>query len=115
MRINLTRLALVICCLLLLAVDVEAAETVLTYVLSNEAPGNLVDYLIAHGHGGETMLQVLAYLKSQSNGHISDAFYNQVAAAPPGSEVFTSTLSNYAGLVGGIEICGSAALAFHHC
>jgi hypothetical protein len=88
----------------------EAAETVITYVLSNEAPGNLVDYLIAQGHGSETMLQVLAYLKSQSNGHISDAFYNQVAAAPPGSEVFTSTLSNYAGLVGGIEICGDGTL-----
>ncbi len=80
------------------------AETVLSFVVSNEAPGHLVDWLIAQGHGNDTLLQVLGYLKAQSAGVISDAFYNQVAAAPPGSEVFTATLGNYAGLDGGIEI-----------
>ncbi len=38
------------------------------------------------------MLQVLASLKSQSNGIISGEFYNQVAGAPPGSEVFCAIL-----------------------
>jgi hypothetical protein len=82
-----------------------ATETVTTFIISNEAPGHLVDWLIANGYGDDTLLQVLAYLKSQSNGAIPDAFYNQVAAAPLGSEVFSARFSNYAGLIGGIEIC----------
>jgi len=87
-----------------------AAETVTSFIISNEAPGHLVDYLIAQGHGDETLLAVLGYLKDRSGGIISDAFYGQVAGAPPGSEVFTSTLGNYAGLAGGIEICADGTL-----
>lgn len=79
-------------------------ENVTSFIISNEAPGHLVDWLIADGHGSETLIQVLAYLKAQSGGVISEAFYNQVAGAVPGSELFIATLSNYAGLVGGIEI-----------
>ena len=82
----------------------------LTIVISNEAPGFLVDHLIAQGHGNETLFEVLGYLKPLSNGIISDTFYNQVAAAPPGSEAFTATLDNYARLVGGIEICSDGTL-----
>ncbi len=70
-----------------------------------------MDWLIVQGHGNKTLLQVLGYLKAQSGGVISDAFYNQVAAAPPGSEVFTATLSNYAGLVGGIEIAADGTIS----
>lgn len=55
-------------------------------------------------------MQVLGHLKAQSGGVISDAFYNQVAAAPPGSEVFTARLSNYAGLSGGIEIAADGTI-----
>ncbi len=91
-------------------VRTTAVETVTTFVLSNEAPGHLVDYLIAQGHGNETLLQVLGYLKAQSGGVISDEWYNQVAAAPPGSEVFTARLSNYAGIVGGIDIAADGSL-----
>ena len=80
------------------------AETVYSFILSNEVPGHLVDWLIAQGHGNETLFQVLGYLKAQSGGVISDAFYNQVAAAPPGSGVFIEHLNPFAGLVGGIEI-----------
>jgi hypothetical protein len=87
-----------------------ATETVTTFIISNEAPGHLVDWLIANGHGDDTLLQVLAYLKSQSNGAIPDAFYNQVAAAPPGSEVFTAKPGNYAELVGGIEIAADGTV-----
>ena len=85
-------------------------ETYTSLVISNEAPGLLVDHLIALGHGGETLLQVLSYLKAQSGGVISDAFYNQVASSQPGSEVFTAKLNNYAGLDGGIEICGDGTV-----
>lgn len=88
-----------------------AAETVLSFVVSNEAPGHLVDWLIAQGHGNDTLLQVLSYLKAQSGGVISDAFYNQVAAAPPGSEVFYARLRDYAGLVGGIEIAADGTIS----
>ncbi len=86
-------------------------ETVTTFILSNEAPGHLVDYLIAQGHGNETLFQVLGYLKAQSGDVISDEWYNQVAAAPVGSEVFTALLLNYAGLSGGgIEIAADGTL-----
>jgi len=89
----------------------EAVTTVYSFIISNEAPGHLVDYLIAQGHGSETLLQVLSYLKGQSGGIISDAFYNQVAGAQPGSEVVTATLINYAGLVGaGIEIAADGTI-----
>jgi hypothetical protein len=86
-------------------------ETWTSIVISNEAPGYLVDHLIAMGHGGETLFQVLGYLKAQSGGVISDAFYDQVAGAVPGSEVFTATLNNYAGLDGGIEICADGTIS----
>ncbi len=85
------------------------AETVYSFILSNEDPGHLVDWLIAQGHGGDTLFQVLGYLKAQSGGVISNAFYNQVAGALPGSEVFTAHLNDYAGLVGGIEIAADGS------
>lgn len=87
-------------------------ENVTTFIISNEAPGHFVDYLIAEGHGSETLLQVLGYLKAQSGGIISDEWYNQVAAAPSGSEVFTGLLLNYAGLSGGgIEIAADGTVS----
>ena len=62
--------------------------------VSNEAPGYFVDYLLAQGYGNQTFFQLLGYLKLQSNGIISNTFYNQVASAPPDSFVFT-TLNEY--------------------
>jgi|GEM_PF-3224813 hypothetical protein len=87
------------------------AQTVISFVISNESPMHFVDWLINHGQGGQTLLEVLGYLKMQSGGIISDAFYNQVAAAPAGSEVFTAKLDNYAGLIGGIEICADGTIS----
>lgn len=79
-------------------------ETVLTLNISNEAPGRLIDALISQGHGDDTLFEVLGYLKDQSGGGIPDAFYQDVAGAPAGSEVFTAHLSDYAGLEGSLEI-----------
>ncbi len=90
---------------------VTEVETVTTFILSNEAPGHLVDHLIALGHGDDTLFEVLSYLKSQSGGIISDEWYNQLAASLPGSEVFTARLSNYSGLVGGIEIAADGTIS----
>jgi hypothetical protein len=78
--------------------------TVTSFVISNEAPGHLVDVLIAQGHGNKTLFELLGWLKARSGGVISNQWYNQVAAAPVGSEVFTATFGNYRGLDGGIEI-----------
>ena len=83
---------------------VTTVYTHYSIVISNEPYGFLVDTLIALGHGDETLFEVLTYLKPQSNGAITEAFYNQVAASPPGSSVFVDILGNYAGLQGGIEI-----------
>ena len=55
-------------------------QVLYSLIISNEAPGRLVDYLIAQGHGNDTLFQVLGYLKAQPGGVISDAWYNQVAA-----------------------------------
>lgn len=79
-------------------------ETVLTLNLSNEAPFHLIDALIAQGHGDDTLFEVLGYLKDQSGGGIPDAFYQDVAGAPVGRDVFTAHLSNYAGIEGSLEI-----------
>ncbi|OQB24339.1 MAG: hypothetical protein BWY10_02622 [Chloroflexi bacterium ADurb.Bin180] len=69
--------------------------TVLTLNISNHAPGRLIDALTAQGHGNQTLFQVLGYLKAQTGAAIPDAFYQDVAAAPAGSEVFTARLRAY--------------------
>ncbi|MDX9953014.1 MAG: hypothetical protein RBT75_02915 [Anaerolineae bacterium] len=79
-------------------------ETVLTLNLSNQAPGRLINSLISQGHGDDTLFEVLGYLKDQSGGGIPDAFYQDVAGAPVGRDVFTAHLSDYAGLEGSLEI-----------
>jgi hypothetical protein len=73
--------------------------------VSNEAPGYFVDYLVAQGYGERTFMQVLDYLKPQSNGIISDTFYNQVAGAPPDSFVFTTLNDYFEDFEPGFEIC----------
>lgn len=86
-----------------LAMDTYS-ETVLTLNLSNHAPGRLINSLMSRGYGDDTLFEVLGYLKDQSGGGIPDAFYQDVAGAPAGSEVFTAHLSDYAGLEGSLEI-----------
>jgi len=83
-----------------------ADVTVLTVLLSNEAPGRLIDRLIAQGYGDDTLYDVLSYLKAQSGGVISDAFHTQVTNSPAGMSVFTTRLSRYAGIDWGVCIAG---------
>lgn len=85
-------------------------ETVLTLNISNEAPGRLIDGLIARGHGADTLFEVLGYLKDQSGGLIPDAFYQAVGGAPVGSEVFTAHLSSYAGTASSLEISADGTI-----
>ncbi|MCX6223908.1 MAG: MBG domain-containing protein [Bacteroidia bacterium] len=69
-----------------------------TFVLSNEAPGYLIDHLIEAGYGNSSMYEVLVALKPTSGGVISDEFLATLASCPAGSEIFTAGLFNFAGL-----------------
>lgn len=85
-----------------------AWNTVTCLMVSNEAHGYLVNALLAQGYGDQTFLQVLAYLKTFSNGIISDTFYNKAASAPAYTDVFYR-LNDYSGggygVTQGFEIC----------
>jgi len=74
-----------------------AADTALTFVLSNEAPGYLIDNLIANGYGDSCLHSVLVALQPLSGGVISEAFLDTLAALPVGSEIFSTRLANYTG------------------
>jgi hypothetical protein len=69
-----------------------------TFVLSNEAPGYLIDNLIANGYGDKNLFEVLKALQPVSGGAIPLEFVNQLAACPPGSDIFTSVLHYFGGL-----------------
>lgn len=69
-----------------------------TFVLSNEAPGYLIDNLIANGYGEKNIFQVLTALQPISGGSIPMEFVNLLAACQPGSEIFTANLANYTGI-----------------
>jgi subtilisin family serine protease len=65
-----------------------------TIVLSNEAPGFLIDKLIAAGFSYSNLYDVMVSLKPTSGGVITDEFLNSLAACPAGSEIFTATLND---------------------
>ncbi len=69
-----------------------------TFVLSNEAPGYLIDKLIANGYGNNNLFEVMTALQPVSGGTIPLEFMNQLATCPPGSDIFTAALYNFAGL-----------------
>jgi hypothetical protein len=69
-----------------------------TFVLSNEAPGYLIDNLIANGYGDKNLFEVLKALQPVSGGAIPLDFVNQLATCPPGSEIFSAELKNFGGL-----------------
>jgi hypothetical protein len=69
-----------------------------TFVLSNEAPGYLIDKLIASGYGNNNLFEVLTALQPVSGGAIPLDFLNQLAACPAGSDIFTAQLNYFAGL-----------------
>ena len=75
--------------------DTDPSAT--TFVLSNEE-GGLIDQLIAEGHGGDTMYEVMQLLQPMSGGAIPASFMSALAATPADSEVKTVTLNNFSGL-----------------
>lgn len=79
--------------------DPAASGEAVTFVLSNEQ-GHLIDQLIAAGHGGKNLYQVMQLLQPQSGGVITDEFLQTLSSCPADSEVFNpgSSLSNFAGL-----------------
>jgi hypothetical protein len=85
-----------------------------TLILSNElgatTGGGLIDRLIAAGHGSDSLYQVLLLLAAQPGSNIPTAFVVEVGNNPPGSEVFTATLSNFAGLNNPVGINGDGTL-----
>ncbi|MCX6223909.1 MAG: T9SS type A sorting domain-containing protein [Bacteroidia bacterium] len=90
-----------------IAQTTSVPDTALTFVLSNEAPGYLIDNLIAAGFGNSNLYEVLVMLKPASGGVISDEFLAALASCPAGSEIFSaalSPLSAFAGLNGPVCI-----------
>jgi YVTN family beta-propeller protein len=63
-----------------------------TFVLSNEG-GGLIDRLIAAGHGGESLYEVLQFLQPSLGGVIPDSFMSLLAACPADCEAKTVELS----------------------
>ncbi|MFH1152392.1 MAG: IPTL-CTERM sorting domain-containing protein [Pseudomonadota bacterium] len=78
------------------AIGIAWCNSMLTFVLSNEAPGYLIDLLITDGYGSSNLYDVLVHLQLLSGGVITDEFLNTLAGHP-GSEVLTAPLSNYTG------------------
>jgi len=80
-------------------------------IISNEAPGHLIDGLIAAGYGNDSLFQVLTLLQPASGGVIPAAFVAEVAGSPSDRAVFTTRLSDYAGVSGGVEIDDDGTIA----
>jgi hypothetical protein len=80
------------------AIGIAYANAWRSFVISNEAPGYLIDKLIAAGHGSDKLYQVLQFLAAQAGSGIPSDFVTEVGNNLPGSEVFTAALSNFAGL-----------------
>ncbi len=66
-----------------------------TFMLSNEAPGYLINNLIAQGHGGKNLCEVLQLLQPKSGCAIPQWFMDKLAACPAGSDIFTVALSYF--------------------
>ena len=83
-----------------------AAQTQLTVnsvLLSNE--GGLIDQLIAAGHDGKSLYQVVQLLQPLSDGAIPQPFLDTLASRPAGSQIFTLPLSQFAGETRTVMIC----------
>ena len=70
-----------------------------TFVLSNEAPGNLINALVSAGFGDYNAWDTLLALRQNTNpevrGILTDEFLNVLAACPAGSQMFTTQLKNF--------------------
>jgi len=82
-----------------------------TFVLSNEAPGYLIDWLIDEGYGESNLYEVMQFLKPNSGGVITDEFMASLAACPAGSEIYTAHLNYFAGLNGPVCINADGTLS----
>jgi len=78
------------------AIGIVYTHAKLSLVLSNEAPGYLIDKLIANGHGSENLYQVLQFLAAKSGSGIPADFVTEVGNSPAGSDVFMAALSIFA-------------------
>jgi hypothetical protein len=81
-------------------------------VLSNES-GGLIDDLITAGYGNSNLYQTLVSLAPASGGVITERFLETLANCPPGSEIFTAKLSDFAGLNNpvGVNIDGTLVIS----
>jgi len=68
-----------------------------TFVLSNEE-GGLIDRLIAGGYGAGSLYDALVALEPASGSVISQNFLDALSNCPAGSDIFTQTVNDYAGL-----------------
>jgi len=70
-----------------------------TFVLSDEAPGNLITALINAGYGDYGPYDLLVTIQANTNpsvaGILTPAFINALAACPAGSQIFTTLIKNY--------------------
>lgn len=72
--------------------------TVTTVIISNEPPGYFIEYLYDQLGGNvpkANFLEALRYLKENSNGIISEEFYQAVVTAPGYEEIELTMLRNY--------------------
>jgi len=75
----------------------NASSGTQTFILSNEA-GGLITQLVNAGYGPVDLYQVLVDIQVETNpsvaGIITPAFLQALQAAPPSSQIFTTTLSS---------------------
>ena len=94
------------------AIGIAYANNSRSFVISNEAPGYLIDKLIAAGHGSENLYQVLQFLAAQPGTGIPTDFVTEVGNNLPGSEVRTAPLSVFANIANN-PICINADGSLH--
>jgi hypothetical protein len=81
-----------------------------SFVLSNEAPGQLIGKLIAAGYGSENLYDTLISISADtdpsiSNGPLPDAFINTLATCPASAAIFTTHLQDVAGTIAISDDC----------
>ncbi|MFH1152797.1 MAG: hypothetical protein V1793_03180, partial [Pseudomonadota bacterium] len=96
------------------AIGIAYANHSRSFVISNELgtqnEGGLIDQLIAAGHGSDSLYDILVFLAANPSSGIPADFVVEVGASPVGSDVFTVTLNNFAGLNGPVCINADGTL-----
>jgi len=69
-----------------------------TFVLSDEAPGNLIARMVADGYGAYDLYDALVALQADTNpsvaGILTPAFFAALSASPASSAIFTTQLKD---------------------